>query len=141
MLSVHLETPPRYDAWADAGPKETFLTNTSETPQQVALAWLSLVDEGRASDSWADAASYFRGAVTEVQWTASSTAVRRPLGCVVSREVQSERLASELPGAPDGEYVVIQFATSFERKRSAVETVTPMRDTDGRWRVAGYFIR
>jgi hypothetical protein len=48
---------------------------------------------------------------------------------------------TELPGAPDGEYVVFQFDTQFEHKRAAVETVTPMRDPDGSWRVSGYFIR
>jgi hypothetical protein len=48
---------------------------------------------------------------------------------------------TSLPGAFDGEYVVIQFETSFENKKSAVETVTPMKDKDGRWRVSGYFIK
>jgi hypothetical protein len=50
-------------------------------------------------------------------------------------------LSQSLPGAPDGEYVVIQFATSFENKKSAIETVTPMLDSDGEWRVSGYFIK
>ena len=49
--------------------------------------------------------------------------------------------ATELPGAPDGEYVVFQFSTAFEHKRAAVETVTPMMDADGQWRVSGYFVR
>jgi hypothetical protein len=44
-------------------------------------------------------------------------------------------------GPPDGEYVVIQFETSFENKKSAIETVTPMLDQDGKWRVSGYFIK
>jgi hypothetical protein len=35
----------------------------------------------------------------------------------------------------------VQFDTSFERKSAAVETVTPMIDPDGRWRVSGYFIK
>ncbi len=48
---------------------------------------------------------------------------------------------TSLPGAPDGEYVVIQIQTSFENKKSAVETITPMLDKDGRWRVSGYQIR
>ena len=48
---------------------------------------------------------------------------------------------TSLPGAPDGQYVVIQFKTSFENKRSAVETVTPMFGKDQRWRVSGYYIR
>jgi hypothetical protein len=44
------------------------------------------------------------------------------------------------PGAPDGEYVIILFDTSFENKKSAVETVTPMMD-GGTWRVSGYYIK
>ena len=31
-----------------------------------------------------------------------------------------------MPGAPDGQYVVIQFETSFQNKKSAIKTVTPM---------------
>ena len=46
-----------------------------------------------------------------------------------------------LPGAPDGEYVVIQYATTFENKKSAIETITPMLDGDGKWRVSGYYIK
>ncbi len=33
--------------------------------------------------------------------------------------------STSLPGAPDGEYVVIEFITSFSNKKSAIETVTP----------------
>ena len=46
-----------------------------------------------------------------------------------------------MPGAPDGEYVILQFDTSFADKKAAIETVTPMKDKDGKWRVAGYFIK
>jgi len=46
-----------------------------------------------------------------------------------------------VPGAPDGEYVVIRFSTSFEKKQSAIESITPMLDSDGVWRVSGYFIK
>jgi hypothetical protein len=45
-----------------------------------------------------------------------------------------------LPGAPDGEYVVIQYETSFEKKAFAIETVTPSFEKDGIWRVSGYYI-
>jgi Protein of unknown function (DUF4019) len=37
--------------------------------------------------------------------------------------------------------VIAQYDTSFEKKESAVETVTMMKDKDGSWRAAGYFIR
>ena len=47
---------------------------------------------------------------------------------------------TSLPGAPDGEYVVLQYESEFQRKKYAIETVTPMLD-DGQWRVSGYYIR
>ena len=46
-----------------------------------------------------------------------------------------------MPGAPDGEYYVSTFNTVFKNKRSAIETVTVMKDNDGQWRLVGYFIR
>jgi hypothetical protein len=48
---------------------------------------------------------------------------------------------TELPGAPDGQYVVMQFETSFANKKSAIETVTFMLEKDGQWKSAGYFIK
>jgi len=37
--------------------------------------------------------------------------------------------------------VVIRYDASFANKKSAIETVTPMLDKDGQWRVSGYFIK
>jgi hypothetical protein len=58
-----------------------------------------------------------------------------------ARELSSKQFLTKLPGAPDGQYVVIQFKTSFANKESAVETITPMLDKDGTWRVSGYYIK
>ncbi|MEA1992696.1 MAG: DUF4019 domain-containing protein, partial [Thermodesulfobacteriota bacterium] len=71
----------------------------------------------------------------------SMQAVKKPLGKILSRKLKSKNYMTSLPDAPDGEYVVIQFETSFENKKSALETVTPMLDKDGKWRVSGYFIK
>lgn len=103
--------------------------------------WLSLVDAGDYGQSWQESSEYFRNAVAEDRWEQSLKAVRYPLGRLISREVKSAIYQTALPGAPDGQYVVIQFKTSFENKQSAVETVTPMLGKDGIWRVSGYFIR
>jgi len=109
--------------------------------EQAARDWLAMADADDAPGTWAAAASLFRQAIQADQWGRSLRAARAPLGAVVSRTLREARSATELPGAPDGEYVVLQFDTQFERKRAATETVTPMRDTDGHWRVSGYFIR
>lgn len=115
---------------------------TAETEAvKAAETWLALVDSGDYAKSWDTAAAYFKRAVTKEKWDEMLKGVRPPLGKVLSRKVKSKDYATSLPGAPDGEYVVIQFETSFENKSAAVETVTPMKDEDGKWRVSGYFIR
>jgi len=103
--------------------------------------WLGIVDEGNYAGSWDEAAAYFKGALKQDQWNAALNAARKPLGALVSRTVKSASYKTALPGAPDGEYVVIVFESSFENKKAAIETVTPMMDTDGTWRVSGYFIK
>lgn len=117
------------------------MSGYDEAVERVALDWLALADRGDAHESWATAASLFRRAVPEDEWARSLDVARSPLGALVSRRLQRARPAHELPGAPDGDYVVFEFATEFAHKRSAVETVTPMRDADGQWRVSGYYIR
>lgn len=49
--------------------------------------------------------------------------------------------ATELPGAPDGEYVVLEFETTFEHKKKGGERVVMMKEPDGSWRAAGYYVR
>jgi hypothetical protein len=106
-----------------------------------AQEWLTMVDDRKYVESWKEAAQYFKNAVKQEQWEQSLQAVRNPLGKLISRQVESKIYTTSLPGAPDGEYVVIQFMSSFENKRSAIETVTPMMDKDAKWRVSGYYIR
>lgn len=115
------------------------------TKEAAALAaaekWLTLVDNRKYTESWKEAATSFRNAVQPKQWEHSMSTVREPLGKLISRKVKTKVYQSSLPGAPDGEYVVIRFHTSFENKKAAVETVTPVLDKDGIWRVSGYYIR
>jgi len=105
-----------------------------------AKAWLALIDSGRIDDSWHETASLFRRQVSQQQWKAAVSAARGPYGALVSRRLRGAKYTDSLPGAPDGHYVVIQFEATYERKRSAIETVTPMLEGGG-WRVSGYFIR
>ncbi len=106
-----------------------------------AKQWLALVDEGEYGESWTRAAGYFKNAVTQEKWEQSLSGARKPLGKLISREVKDKMYETALPGAPDGEYVIIHFQTSFDNKKSATETVTPMLEKDGQWRVSGYFIK
>jgi hypothetical protein len=117
------------------------MANFDPAAERATLDWLTLVDAGDARGSWAAAATLFRRALPEQRWAGSLETARGPLGNVESRRLVDAKPATELPGAPDGEYVVFRFDTAFERKRAAVETVTHMRDVDGQRRVSGYLVR
>jgi hypothetical protein len=105
------------------------------------MPWLALVDSGQYGESWLRGASFFRSAITKEQWTNAVRAARDPLGKVVSRQLKSATYATKLPNAPAGEYVVLQYDTSFSNAPGMIETVTPMLDKDGKWKVSGYFIK
>jgi len=108
---------------------------------EVAGAWLKLIDDGKYSQSWDEAAEYVKALVNRDDWQKSLRGARQPLGRLVSRELKTKSYTTSAPGAPDGQYVIIQYDTSFQNKVSAIETVTPMLDKDGKWKVSGYYIR
>lgn len=108
---------------------------------EAALAWLEMVDAGDYGASWEAAAPYFQAAVPKADWERTIAAVRKPFGEVDSRQLRGADFKTTLPGAPDGEYFVIQFQTKFAEKAAAVETITPMKTPDGAWRVSGYFVK
>ena len=121
--------------------------NSKSNPQaetaaiDAAKAWLSLVDGEKYAESWDASAQYFKGAVKKEQWLQAMQSGRKPFGKNLSRKLISKSYKTALPGAPDGEYVVIQFNASFENKKVALETITPMLDKDGQWRVSGYYMK
>jgi hypothetical protein len=122
-----------------AGQHATAATR-EQAVQEAAQQWLSLVDAGHYAESWQNASSAFKHAVSQQQWQDALTVARRPLGSLEQRELKSAESKTDLPGAPDGEYVVLMFNTVFENKKAALETVTMQLEKDGIWRSSGYFI-
>ena len=106
-----------------------------------AASWLVLLDAGQYAQTWTGSASMFRAAVSQENWQQAATQVRTPLGAVTTRTLKSAQFTRTLPNVPAGEYVVIQYDTTFANRAGAVETITPMRDKDGSWKVSGYFVR
>jgi hypothetical protein len=103
-------------------------------------AWLALIDNQNYAASWDAAAAGFRERVTKEQWQRAAQAARASLGGRKSRTLKNATTATNPPNAPAGEYVILQFDSSFEQKSAAVETITALREPDGSWRVIGYFI-
>jgi len=116
-------------------------TEEQKAAVAAARAWLMSIDEGHYGPSWTNAAKVFRDAITQEKWTISLEGVRRPLGERVFRIAEVCQTTESLPGAPAGKYVVMRFSASYADCKSAVETVTFVRENDGMWRAAGYYIK
>jgi hypothetical protein len=133
-----------FKPYSPAGNTESVTNNDHADAKKKAIAsaeaWLALVDKGQYGQSWETAAEAFKKGVSKANWVNSLTGGRKPLGDVKSRKLMSQQFTKTLPGAPDGEYVILQYETSFANKASAVETITPMLD-NGPWKVSGYYIK
>ena len=113
----------------------------TKAAQGAASQWLKLVDSGNYSQSWDEAAHVMKSSVAKEQWQEILNRNRAPLGTLLSRKLTSAEYKEDLPGAPAGRYVVLQYESAFQNKASVVETATPVLDADGTWRVSVYYIR
>jgi len=115
--------------------------DSQEQATNAAESWLVLLDAGNFAESWEAASSLVKNAVSKDQWIQSMESASQMFGHPIKRTLKTRKYLTSLPGAPDGHYVVIQYDTTFEKKQSAVETVTPMLESDGQWKVSGYRIK
>ncbi len=106
-----------------------------------AEAWLKLVDSGNYAQSWEQAANLMKTSVAKEQWQQILDSNRAPLGPLISRKLTSAEYKEGLPGAPAGQYVVLQYDSSFQHRSSVIETAAPTLDKDGTWRVSLYYIK
>jgi tetratricopeptide (TPR) repeat protein len=144
-----------YDAWLRVDPSNKKIKAESQALQakaaqavvetQKALAaaekWLAMLDEGQYEESWDESATLFRTTITKQRWVATISNLSSTMGKVESREKIKADYRAVLPGGAKGQYVVFTFKTACANKPEAVETVTPMKDKDGTWRVSGYYIK
>lgn len=92
-------------------------------------------------ESWREAATTFRDAVSTTQWRSAVQEVRTSLEPIGSRQLKSRTFTTSLPDAPAGEYVVLEFETSATGGQRVIETTIATREPNGKWRVSGYFVR
>jgi hypothetical protein len=111
-----------------------------EQAKATAAKWLALADSNRSAATWTEADESIQKAVSQADWVQTMQTIRQQLGQVKSRSLKSAAFASQLPGAPDGAYVVIVYSTTYANKPNVTEVVTPARNKDGAWKVSGYIL-
>lgn len=109
--------------------------------QEAAVAWLDLLDSGQYAASWDQAAPQLQRTVPRPAWEAQVRAQRAPLGPIVARRLKWANYTETLPELPVGQYVILEYETRFANRVSAAETVTPVKDAHGTWKVGAYSIR
>ena len=125
-----------------AAPNDTIHDPDVEKAGQIAAqAWLLLLDRHDWGTAWDTASTVFRQKVPLPSWMDAIPKVREPLGRFVERKPVQVVYKKTLAGRPDGDYVTAVFASRFEKKPDAQETVTVERERDGRWHVTGYEVR
>ena len=112
-----------------------------EAGRAAAQEWLALVDAGKYLESWQKLDPAFGKKVGKKTWTSALTDIRTRAGKFESRKFKSAEYTKELAGAPEGEYVVVQYDSAFEKKKAATEQVTLILGRDLYWHVAGYSVK
>jgi hypothetical protein len=135
-------TPPGATSGAPRGEPPSDAATEKDDDEIVAESrkWLGLIDDGKAGLAWDGADALLRSSVTRAKWIEGIRDLRKSYGKARSRSAQQVVRAHSLPGAPDGDYTIIQFDTEFGNGRHAAELIM-WSLTSTSWRVAGYQIR
>lgn len=123
-----------------AQPAKPELTAKESAAVKAATEWLKLIDAGDYGKSWDECAPLFREKVSRQQWVENLPKSRAAHGAFKARSFSAAASRTSLPGAPDGEYVMVRFLTDFE-KAAAVEELVTMTFIGGAWRPTGYLLR
>ena len=115
--------------------------NILDKVESSARSWLELVDSGKYKESWENSSALFKTKTSESEWIKSITVIRAPRGAVNARYIATAAATKALPGFPDGEYVVLQFYTTFAEKGLALETVAQAKTQDETWQIVEYTIK
>ena len=114
------------------------LAQTEDAARKAAEKWLALLDEAKYPDARKQASKHSRPQISADEWHAQLKDMREAAGSLKSRNFTSAKASKTHPGAPDGDYMILEYATAFDKKSKAAEVVVLSRE--GGWKIAGYSI-
>jgi hypothetical protein len=110
---------------------------SDEEARRTAVEWVALLDSGAYLKAYRQQPPRILSYGHSDQWLSWMRSRRGPLGRSRSRAFFKVTHSHTLTGAPDGNYELVAFKTSFQRKAQCVELVVLTSET-GRWQVSGY---
>ena len=132
LFAALLSSPALADEQAD---RSAALAAATQKAQQ----WLQAMDAHRYDEGWSESAAVVKEGRTEQGWIQEVSGPREALGKPVMRELKQAEFATQVRGAPQGEYVVAVYLTKFSNIPLATETIL-LSHEQGEWRIGGYSI-
>lgn len=105
-----------------------------------ATSWLSKLDADQFSECWELLSSDSRKGISRWRWNFQCKMGRFTLGQARSRKEKSAERTTKSPGGHPGEFVLLSYETSSDKKGLITEHVAVQKDHDNHWRVCGYGI-
>jgi Protein of unknown function (DUF4019) len=111
-----------------------------QAAERQALGFLGYLDNGRFADSYAYTGLLIRSSLDQQTYASKVGNARAGVGALQGRDLIDASYATSVPGAPEGQYVILHYHASFANRPDVVETVT-LALAKGYWRVSGYYIK
>ena len=137
---AHAAPSPSAEQLAQADAGIVHNAEYEKAGQVAANAWLLLLDRKDWGTAWDTSSGVFRENVPLPTWMDNVPRLRDPFGNFVERDA-GQAVYKKTLGKRQGDFVTVIFDSKFSKKPAVVETVTTVREADGRWRVTGYTAR
>ncbi|MGC2398533.1 MAG: DUF4019 domain-containing protein [Acidobacteriaceae bacterium] len=123
-----------------AAPGEDAHAADEQAAERQALGFLGYLDNGRFADSYAYTGMLIRSSLDQQTFASKVENARAGVGALQGRDLIDASYTTSVPGAPEGQYVILHYHASFANRPDAVETIT-LALAKGYWRVSGYYIK
>lgn len=125
----------------EAATPDSLTVAEGQAAQEAADAWLVPVDSMDYRTSYQQASPLLQEQTSETQWVQTLRTTFGAMGSFISRAPQGREFRTALPGAPEGEYVIVTYNSRYTQAEDAVETVVMAKSATGEWQTAGYDVR
>lgn len=88
-----------------------------------ARGFLQQLDQGQSDESWQATSAHFQAINDQARWKIRQQVIRASYGPLLSRAFKNVSYRTSFSLSPDGEYVIVQFRSSYQNKAESIETV------------------
>lgn len=106
-----------------------------EAAVRAAEAWLKLIDAGKYTEAWEEAAAITRKSIPKEQVIQGHQELARKNGKRLTRSLAGREFERMASGALSPNHVLLTYHTNFEFVGARNETLGCVLEADGRWRV------